>query len=124
MEGDFCRLREIMGLKKKYNALLYIDEAHSICSTGANGRGVGEHFNVPFEDVDVLMGSLSKGFGAVGGYIAAKKEVINSVREHSAGALFGTGMSFAAAAKAYFSVKFIVNGHVFRELGFFKTSNL
>lgn len=107
MEGDFCRLREIVGLKRKYGALLYMDEAHSICSTGANGRGACEHFNVPFEYVDVLMGSLSKGFGSVGGYIAANKEIINSIREHSAGALFGTGMSPAAAAKAYFSLKSI-----------------
>ena len=107
MEGDFCRLREIVGLKRKYNALLYIDEAHSILSTGSNGRGVCEHFNVPFEYIDVLMGSLSKGCGAIGGYIAANREIINSVREHSAGAHFGTGMSSAAAAKAYFSLKFI-----------------
>ena len=107
MEGEWCRLREIVGLKRKYGALLYMDEAHSTFSTGATGRGACEHFNVPFEYIDVLMGSLSKGLGSVGGFIAANKEIINSIREHSAGALFGTGMSTAVAAKAYFSLKFI-----------------
>lgn len=73
MEGSLIRLPEILALKKKYKAYLYLDEAHSIGAVGATGRGVTEHFGVDPKEVDVLMGTFTKSFGAVGGYIAGKK---------------------------------------------------
>lgn len=67
------RLPEIIALKKKYKAYLYLDEAHSIGAVGPSGRGVTELFDVDPTDVDVMMGTFTKSFGASGGYIAGKK---------------------------------------------------
>lgn len=67
------RLPEIISLKKKYKAYLYLDEAHSIGAVGPSGRGVTELFDVNPADVDVMMGTFTKSFGAAGGYIAGKK---------------------------------------------------
>lgn len=67
------RLPEIIALKKKYKAYLYLDEAHSIGAVGPTGRGVTELFNVNPADVDVMMGTFTKSFGASGGYIGGKK---------------------------------------------------
>lgn len=66
-------LPEVIALKKKYKAYLYLDEAHSIGAVGQTGRGVIELFNVNPADVDVMMGTFTKSFGASGGYIAGKK---------------------------------------------------
>lgn len=73
MEGSIVRLPEIVSLKKKYKAYLYLDEAHSIGAVGATGRGVVEYFGMSPDDVDVLMGTFTKSFGAAGGYLAGKK---------------------------------------------------
>lgn len=73
MEGSLVRLPEIIALKKKYKAYLFVDEAHSIGAVGPTGRGVTELFNVNPADVDVMMGTFTKSFGAAGGYIAGKK---------------------------------------------------
>lgn len=73
MEGSVVRLPEVIALKKKYKAYLYLDEAHSIGAVGPSGRGVTELFNVNIDDVDVMMGTFTKSFGASGGYIAGKK---------------------------------------------------
>lgn len=73
MEGSVVRLPEVIALKKKYKAHLYLDEAHSIGAVGATGRGVTELFHVNPADVDVMMGTFTKSFGASGGYIGGKK---------------------------------------------------
>jgi serine palmitoyltransferase len=78
MEGSLCRLREIVELKKKYKAYLYVDEAHSIGAIGSHGRGVVEHWNVDPNDIDIHMGTFTKSFGSAGGYIAGKKVFIFS----------------------------------------------
>ncbi|XP_036177154.1 serine palmitoyltransferase 3 isoform X8 [Myotis myotis] len=74
MEGSIVNLPQIVALKKKYKAYLYIDEAHSIGSVGPTGRGVVEFFGMDPQDVDVFMGTFTKSFGAAGGYIAGRKE--------------------------------------------------
>ena len=63
MEGDFCNLNEIVQVKTKYGAHLYLDEAHSIAATGQTGRGVAEHFNINTSNIDVMMGTFTKSFG-------------------------------------------------------------
>lgn len=79
MEGSIVKLPQIVALKKKYKAYLYVDEAHSIGSVGATGRGVSEFYGVDPGDIDVLMGTFTKSFGAAGGYIAGKKVRVRSV---------------------------------------------
>ena len=67
------KLPELLFLKKKYKAYVYIDEAHSVGALGTRGGGVVDYWGVDPKDVDVLMGTYSKSFAAVGGYIAGSK---------------------------------------------------
>lgn len=93
MEGSLVRLPEIIALKKKYKAYLYLDEAHSIGAVGPTGRGVTELFNVNPADVDVMMGTFTKSFGASGGYIGGKKMLVDYLRSHSHSAVYASAMS-------------------------------
>ncbi|XP_007423981.2 serine palmitoyltransferase 3 [Python bivittatus] len=92
MEGSIVRLPEIVALKRKYKAYIYLDEAHSIGAVGPTGRGVVEYFGMDPNDVDVLMGTFTKSFGAAGGYIAGKKELVDYLRVHSHSAVYATSM--------------------------------
>lgn len=93
MEGSVVRLPEIIALKKKYKAYLFLDEAHSIGAVGPSGRGVTELFSVNPADVDVMMGTFTKSFGAAGGYIAGKKDLVDYLRSHSHSAVYASAMS-------------------------------
>jgi serine palmitoyltransferase len=92
MEGSVVRLPEIIALKKKYKAYLYLDEAHSIGALGANGRGVVDYWGCNPKDVDILMGTFTKSFGAAGGYIAGKKELVDFIRLQSHANCYATSM--------------------------------
>jgi len=70
MEGAICNLRPIVDICKKYKAYIYVDEAHSIGALGATGRGICEYAGVDPSEVDVLMGTFTKSFGGMGGYVA------------------------------------------------------
>lgn len=85
MEGSVVRLPEIIAIKKKYKAYLYLDEAHSIGAIGSSGRGVVDYWGCDHKDVDLLMGTFTKSFGAAGGYIAGSKKLIDyiSMQSHS-----------------------------------------
>ncbi|CEG48930.1 serine palmitoyltransferase [Plasmopara halstedii] len=93
MEGEIVRLREIVDVSKKYKAYIYVDEAHSIGALGRNGRGICEYAGVDPSEVDILMGTFTKSFGGMGGYIAASKEIIYFIRSSSAGAVYATSLS-------------------------------
>lgn len=73
MEGSIVKLPEVIAIKKKYKCYLYLDEAHSIGALGPTGRGVVEYFGLDYRDVDVMMGTFTKSFGASGGYISGSK---------------------------------------------------
>lgn len=73
MEGSIVNLPEIIRLKKKYKAYVFLDEAHSVGAMGKHGRGVLDYYHVNPKDVDVLMGTFTKSFGAAGGYLAGSK---------------------------------------------------
>lgn len=109
MEGDFCRLREIVALKNKYGAYLYLDEAHSIGAVGPSGRGCTELFGVPTHMVDVMMGTFTKSFGSAGGYVAGDKDVIANLRKNSPNASFACSMSPACAAQALAAFTLIID---------------
>ncbi|XP_055745545.1 serine palmitoyltransferase 3-like [Salvelinus fontinalis] len=93
MEGSVVRLPDIVALKKKYKAYLYLDEAHSIGAVGPTGRGVTELFGLDPSDIDVMMGTFTKSFGAAGGYIAGKKELVDYLRSHSHCAVYASALS-------------------------------
>jgi len=86
-------LQEIVELKKNYKAYLYVDEAHSIGAIGPHGRGVCDYAGVNPADVDILMGTFTKSFASVGGYIAGSKELIEYLRNTAFSALYDTSHS-------------------------------
>lgn len=104
MDGDICKLPELINLKEKYNAILMVDEAHSIGTIGKNGRGVTSYFGVNPKSVDILMGTLSKSLNSCGGYIAGSKDFITYLRYNSPGFIFSVGMTPANAAAALASL--------------------
>uniref|UniRef100_A0A4W4H6L9 serine C-palmitoyltransferase n=1 Tax=Electrophorus electricus TaxID=8005 RepID=A0A4W4H6L9_ELEEL len=108
MEGSIVRLPEILALKKKYKAYLYLDEAHSIGALGANGRGVLDYFGLDPSDVDIMMGTFTKSFGAAGGYIGGRKELIDYLRCHSHSAVYATSMSAPVVEQIITSMKCIM----------------
>jgi len=67
------KLREVIELKKRYKAYLYLDEAHSIGAVGPHGRGIVDYWDCDPNDVDIMMGTFTKSFGAVGGYIGGHR---------------------------------------------------
>lgn len=73
MEGSIVKLPEVIRLKKKYKAYVYLDEAHSIGAIGPHGKGVVDYFGMDPRDIDIMMGTFTKSFGAVGGYIGGSK---------------------------------------------------
>jgi len=93
MEGDLCQLRQIAVLCKQYKCSLYVDEAHSIGALGETGRGICEHAHVNPADVTVLMGTFTKSFAGMGGYIAGSVEMIRYLKATSSGMLAHTAMS-------------------------------
>lgn len=93
MEGTIVRLPEVIALKKKYKAYLYLDEAHSIGAMGKHGKGIVDYFDCDPKDIDILMGTFTKSFGSAGGYIAGSKELITYLREHSLASCHAWAMS-------------------------------
>ncbi|XP_030627598.1 serine palmitoyltransferase 2b isoform X2 [Chanos chanos] len=108
MEGSIVRLPEVIALKKKYKAYLYLDEAHSIGALGPGGRGVVDYFGLDPRDVDIMMGTFTKSFGAAGGYIGGKKELIDYLRTHSHSTVYATSMSPPVAQQIITSMRCIM----------------
>ncbi|KAM6973458.1 serine palmitoyltransferase 2 [Aplochiton taeniatus] len=108
MEGSIVRLPEVIALKKRYRAYLYLDEAHSIGALGPGGRGVVDYFGLDPQDVDVMMGTFTKSFGAAGGYIGGRKELIEYLRSHSHSAVYATSMSPPVVEQIITSMKCIM----------------
>ncbi|MDE6237165.1 MAG: aminotransferase class I/II-fold pyridoxal phosphate-dependent enzyme, partial [Muribaculaceae bacterium] len=99
MEGDVANLPEMVRLAKQYNATLMVDEAHGIGVFGEGGRGTCNHFGVT-DDVDLIMGTFSKSFASLGGFIATDKVVTNFLRHHSRSYIFTASITPAATAAA------------------------
>ena len=102
MEGDVADIPEIVRLARQYDATVMVDEAHSIGVFGEGGRGLCHHFGC-VDDVDLIMGTFSKSFASLGGFIATDKEITNFLRPHSRSYIFTASLppaSTAAALKA------------------------
>ena len=107
MDGDVADLPRLVDVKKRHDALLMIDEAHSIGVLGETGRGIGEHHKVAAEAVDLWMGTLSKTFASCGGYIAGAKSLVSYLRHTAPGFVFSVGMSPANTAAALASLRLL-----------------
>ena len=99
MEGDLAPLPEIVQLAQKYNASIMVDDAHALGVIGENGSGTASHFGLTAE-TDLIMGTFSKSFGSLGGFIAGSKNVINFIKHNSRSLIFSASMTPAAVAAA------------------------
>jgi len=97
MEGDIIKLPELVKLAEKYGASVMVDDAHSLGVIGKNGAGTASHFGLT-DKVDLIMGTFSKSFASLGGFIAADKEVINYIKHNSRSLIFSASMTPASAA--------------------------
>ncbi|KAI5744714.1 hypothetical protein M8J76_004590 [Diaphorina citri] len=108
MDGSIVRLPEIVRLKNKYKAYLYVDEAHSIGALGPTGRGVTEYFGIDPREVDILMGTYTKSFGSMGGYVAGSKSTIDYIRANSHVRSYATSMPPPVAMQILTSMRIIM----------------
>lgn len=109
MEGTICRLPDIVKLKKKYGAYIYLDEAHSVGAMGPNGRGVVDYFGLSAKEIDIMMGTFTKSFGSAGGYIAGSKELIDHLKVNSQASCYATSISPPVAMQVVAAMKQIMN---------------
>jgi len=108
MEGDIAKLPEIVTLAKQYNASIMVDEAHSLGVLGYSGRGAVNHFALT-KDVDLIMGTFSKSFASLGGFIAADKEIIEFLKHNARSLIFSASMTPASTASVLAALKIIQN---------------
>ncbi len=114
MEGDVINLPEVVRLKNKYHARLLVDDAHGIGVMGKNGRGVCEHFGL-LDKVDIIMGTFSKSFASLGGFVVADEDVITHIRHTARALIFSASMTPASVASALKSLEIIKNEPARRE---------
>ena len=113
MDGDLCPIKEIIKVSKKYNALTYLDEVHGVGLYGVHGGGLSEKMDVTSE-LDIIEGTLAKGFGIMGGYIAASKNIADVIRSFAPGFIFTTSMPPSIAAAAIASIRVVKNNNSLR----------
>lgn len=99
MLGDLCPLPQICELAEKYNASVMVDDAHGLGVFGKNGSGTADYFGLT-DKVDLIMGTFSKSFGSLGGFIAGSEPVINYLKHNARSLIFSASMTPAAVAAA------------------------
>lgn len=99
MLGDLCPLPQICELAEKYNASVMVDDAHGLGVFGKNGSGTADYFGLT-DKVDLIMGTFSKSFGSLGGFIAGSEPVINFLKHNARSLIFSASMTPAAVAAA------------------------
>jgi len=97
MMGDLARLPEIVALARKYEARTVVDDAHALGVVGPTGRGTGEHFGV-LDDLDLLVGTFSKSFACLGGFVAGPRNVVEYIKHTSRSVIFSASMTPASVA--------------------------
>lgn len=107
MEGDVANIPEIVRLAKQYNASVMVDEAHAIGVFGEGGRGSVNHFGCT-KDVDLIMGTFSKSFASLGGFIATDSEIVNYLRHNSRSYIFTASITPASTAAALKAIDIMI----------------
>jgi 8-amino-7-oxononanoate synthase len=108
MEGDIINLPEVVKLAEHYGASIMVDDAHSLGVLGKKGSGTASHFGLT-DKVDLIMGTFSKSFASLGGFIASDKEVINYIKHNSRTLIFSASMTPASAASVLASIEIMEN---------------
>ena len=114
MDGDIAPIRDILQIAEDYNALTFIDEVHAVGLYGKSGGGICEMENIS-EKVDIIQGTLAKGFGVIGGYIAASNSLCDFIRSYGEGFIFSTSLPPSVASGALASVKYVKEHNELRE---------
>lgn len=106
MEGDLANLPEIVKLAKKYKANIFVDDAHGIGVMGKLGAGTADHFGLT-NDVDMIMGTLSKSLASIGGFVAADNDTINYLKHNARSLIFSASIAPANAASVIAAIDLI-----------------
>ncbi len=114
MDGDLAPLPDIVRIARKYKAMVMVDEAHGTGVFGKNGRGVVEHFNLN-EKVNIVMGTLSKAIGSLGGFVSGDKNLINYLRNKARTFMYTTALPPAVCAASIAGIRLIQKDHSLRE---------
>ena len=114
MEGLRSPLQKIIEIAKKYSALTYLDEVHSVGLYGPEGRGITAEKGLE-DDIDIINGTLSKAFGQMGGYVAASADIIDYIRSIAPGYIFTSSMNPSVAAASITSIKVAMESEDLRE---------
>ncbi len=106
MEGDLANLPEIVKLAHKYNARILVDDAHGIGVLGKNGRGTAEYFGLE-DEIDMIMGTFSKSFASLGGFLVASESVCHYIQHVSRPLIFTASMTPASTGAALKALEII-----------------
>ncbi len=115
MDGLFSPIKTIIELAKKYNALTFIDEVHTVGLYGKRGAGIAEMQGCS-KQIDIIQGTLGKAYGTIGGYIAARQQIIDSIRLSASGFIFTTSLPPVISAAATASIHHLKNSTIEREI--------
>jgi 5-aminolevulinate synthase len=114
MDGDFGKVAEITSLAKKYGALTFVDEVHAVGMYGATGAGLCEQLGLA-DQIDIIQGTFAKAFGTIGGYIAAKSEIIDAIRGTASGFIFSTALPPVIAAATIVNISHLQKSSIERQ---------
>lgn len=123
MSGSVAPIEKVIHLAKKYNALTVLDEVHAVALYGPTGAGIAEQLGLQ-DDIDMITGTMGKGFGVFGGYVVGSDACIDAVRSSAAGFIFTTSLPPCVCAAATASIQHLRESQVERNAHKKQTRNL